>query len=135
MIQRLEEDNMQDIRAFASDVKKHLTEKIIPFWKSLRDDEYGGYYGWVDYDLKLDRKAVKGCILNSRILWFFSNAYLLLGEKDLLREAAHAFRFLKDYCVDRENGGVFWCPISRSATPKRVSSPVYVKEFILSCLL
>ena len=58
--------------------QKHLTEGIIPFWKGMRDDEFGGYYGFLDYDLNLDKKAEKGCILNSRITWFFSNAYTLL---------------------------------------------------------
>ena len=51
------------------EIRKHLTECIIPFWKKLRDDEQGGYYGYMDYDLKVDKKAVKGCILNSRITW------------------------------------------------------------------
>ena len=98
---------MQDIKAFAEDVKDHLTGTIIPFWKNLRDEKYGGYYGWLGYDLKLDKEAVKGCILNSRILWFFSNAYLLLREESLLREPDHPWEFLPDHCVDRENGGVY----------------------------
>ena len=51
------------------EIKEHLTEKLIPFWENLRDDTYGGYYGWLSYDLQLDRKAEKGCILNSRITW------------------------------------------------------------------
>lgn len=29
----------------------------------MRDDEFGGHYGYLDYDLKLDKKAEKGCIL------------------------------------------------------------------------
>lgn len=62
----------------ASEVREHLIQNIIPFWKSLRDDQFGGYYGYMDYDLKVDKEAVKGCILNSRITWFFSNAYILL---------------------------------------------------------
>ena len=49
------------------EIKANLTDCIIPFWKALRDEEYGGYYGWMDYDLKVDKKAVKGCILNSRM--------------------------------------------------------------------
>lgn len=85
-----------------------LTGNILPFWMSLRDNEFGGYYGWMDFDLKLDKKAVKGCILNSRILWFFSNAAMVLDRKDLLDEAEHAYKFLRDYCYDRRNGGVFW---------------------------
>ena len=50
----------------------HLRGNITPFWLGLIDSEYGGFYGLLTYDLKLDKKAVKGCILNSRILWFFS---------------------------------------------------------------
>ena len=91
-----------------SEVREHLTQKIIPFWEGLRDDAYGGYYGYLSYDLKLDKQAVKGCILNSRITWFFANAYLLLGDERLLREARHAYEFLRDVCYDREFGGVFW---------------------------
>lgn len=93
---------------FAKEVKQHLTEVIIPFWKGMRDDVYGGYYGWLGYDLKLDKQAVKGCILNSRILWFFSNAYRLLGDAALLKEADHAYAFLQEHCLDRKNGGVYW---------------------------
>lgn len=91
-----------------SEVKKHLTDDIIPFWKNLRDDEFGGYYGYMGYDLVLDKKAVKGCILNSRILWFFSNAYTLLKDETLLDEARHAYEFMTKYCVDKTNGGIFW---------------------------
>ena len=37
------------------EIKNHLTEGIIPFWKGMRDDEFGGYYGYLDYDLNLDK--------------------------------------------------------------------------------
>lgn len=87
---------------------EQLTQKIIPFWKRLRDDSLGGYYGYMDHNGAVDKKAVKGCILNSRILWFFSNAYMLFRDKSLLDEAAHAYEFMKKHCIDREYGGVFW---------------------------
>lgn len=89
-------------------VRQHLVDDLIPFWKKLRDDEYGGYYGLLTYDLELDKKAEKGCILNSRILWFFSSAYSLLKEKSLLDEARHAYKFMTEYCIDKENGGIYW---------------------------
>ena len=60
-----------------------LLQTIIPFWKGMRDEENGGFYGYMDFDLKLDKKAEKGCILNSRILWFFSEAAMLTGRADL----------------------------------------------------
>lgn len=93
---------------FVSEIKEHLKGTIIPFWMDMRDDEYGGYYGYKGYDLQTDKKAVKGCILNSRILWFFSNAALLLRDDALKEEARHAYLFLRDHCVDREYGGVYW---------------------------
>ncbi len=90
------------------EISAHLERDIIPFWKSLCDDAFGGFYGEMDYNLTLDRKADKGCILNSRILWFFSNAYLTLGQGECLDYAKHAYEFLKAAFYDRENGGVYW---------------------------
>lgn len=87
--------------------EEHLRTKILPFWKGLKDEEFGGFYGYVDFDRKIDRQAVKGCILNSRILWFFSNAAAALHDDSLLAYADHAWRFLTDRCMDRENGGVY----------------------------
>ncbi len=96
------------MKMLAEEVRKELTGHIIPFWKRLRDNEYGGYYGYLSYELELDKKAVKGCILNSRVLWFFSNAYMLLKDESLLTEAEHAYEFMVAHCLDREYGGIFW---------------------------
>ena len=90
------------------EVRNHLEKNIIPFWKGLRDNEFGGYYGYMGYDMVLDKRAVKGCILNSRILWFFSNAYTILKDESLLDEATHAYRFLREAFLDKEEGGVYW---------------------------
>ena len=91
-----------------TEVRNHLENGIIPFWKNLRDDIYGGYYGYMDFNLQLEEKAVKGCILNSRIMWFFSNAYTTLKDESLLEEANHAYEFMKSHCIDRTYEGVFW---------------------------
>ncbi len=90
------------------EIRCHLETRLIPFWEGLKDEENGGYYGYMDYDLHVNRQYEKGCILNSRILWFFSNAYKLLKKENLKADAAHAYRFLKEYCLDPEYGGVFW---------------------------
>lgn len=91
-----------------TEIQKELENHIIPFWDALCDYERGGFYGFMDFDLKLDKDAPKGVILHSRILWFYSNCYLVLGKKEYLEKAGHCFEFLKNYCVDRENGGVYW---------------------------
>ncbi len=91
-----------------TEIRKELTEHIIPFWDSLEDKEYGGFYGFMDNDLKLDKGAVKGVILHSRILWFYSNCYLTLKDEKCLEKAKGCYEFMAKNCVDHENGGVFW---------------------------
>lgn len=115
------------------EVKEHLLHTIIPFWKNLRDNEHGGYYGWLGYDLALDKKAVKGCILNSRITWFFANAYTLLKDESLLDEAKHGFAFMKDCCFDKENGGIYWS-ITYDGKPEDTTKHTYNQAFCIYAL-
>lgn len=115
------------------EVRTHLVRDIIPFWKKMRDDEHGGYYGWLDYDLTLDKKAEKGCILNSRILWFFSNAYMLLGDESLLAEAKHGYEFMRRHCMDREAGGVYWS-LAYDGTPADTTKHTYNQAFSIYAL-
>lgn len=115
------------------EIRNHLTDCIIPFWKRLRDEEHGGYYGYMDHDLKVDRQAVKGCILNSRITWFFANAYLTLGEESLLAEARHGYEFLRRYCLDREKGGVYWS-VAYDGTPEDTTKHTYNQAFSIYAL-
>lgn len=93
---------------FRKEMRRELTEHMVPFWSGLRDDVHGGYYGYVDHDLHVDPTYEKGCILNSRILWFFSNVCLKRGDRAALAEADHAYSFLRDCFEDRERGGLFW---------------------------
>lgn len=115
------------------EVREHLVNGIIPFWQSMRDDVFGGYYGYMDFNQKLDRRAVKGCILNSRITWFFSNAYKVLGDEALLREARHGYEFLKKYCLDREYGGVFWS-VEYNGNPEDTTKHTYNQAFSVYAL-
>lgn len=117
----------------SADMKKHLAENIIPFWKSLRDNEYGGYYGYMDFEKNLDKKAVKGCILNSRITWFFTSAYKALGDESLLEEAKHGFEFMKKHCLDREFGGMFWS-VTYDGTPEETIKHTYNQAFSIYAL-
>jgi len=115
------------------EIKEHLQQVIIPFWLSLRDDTYGGYYGYMDFARRIDKQAVKGCILNSRILWFFANAYLLLGDKKLLDAARHGYEFMKQHCLDGEKGGVFWSVLYDGA-PEDTSKHTYNQAFAIYAL-
>ena len=112
---------------------RQLTEHILPFWLALKDETYGGFYGYVGYDLAVDRTYEKGCILNSRILWFFSEAALLLGNAEAKAAADHAYRFLSEHCVDQENGGVYWS-LTYDGNPKDTTKHTYNQAFALYAL-
>ena len=137
-----------NLTSLAGEVKEHLLSGIIPFWKNLKDEARGGFYGYVSFDLETDPEAEKGCILNSRILWFFSNV-LLLYRKGLLTEedfaahgysakeiedcARHAYAFLKDHCLDREHGGVYWS-MKADGTPLDTTKHTYNQAFAIYAL-
>lgn len=124
---------MERAEIMSAEIREHLLTTIIPFWKNLRDDTCGGYYGFMGYDLKVDKKAVKGCILNSRITWFFSNAYTLLKDESLLEEARHGYEFLKNCCLDKEEGGIFWS-LNCDGTPEDTTKHTYNQAFCIYAL-
>lgn len=111
-------------------MKKEFDGHVFPFWEGLIDKEYGGYYGEMNFDLELDKKAVKGCILNSRILWFFSNAYLTLKDKKYIEYAAAAYEFLKKAFLDKEYGGVYWS-VSYDGKPVEDMKHTYNQAFAI----
>ena len=110
-----------------------LEERLIPFWSALRDDAFGGFYGYMGFDLDLDKKAEKGCILNSRILWFFSRCAQQLGREDCLKNAEHAYCFLLDHCLDWEKGGVYWS-LTYDGTVLDDGKHTYAQSFAIYCL-
>lgn len=117
----------------AIEFKNHLVNDLIPFWNSLRDDEYGGFYGRADATGKADKTASKGVIYNSRILWFYSASYLLLGDEALLDNAKHAYKFMVDYCLDPQYGGVFWS-VTYDGEPEEDLKHTYNQAFAIYAL-
>lgn len=86
----------------------HYSNIILPYWSKLIDHKHGGFYGHVDYNLQVDVKSQKGVILNSRILWFYSSAYMHTGCSELKLYMEQAYNFLVNDCMDRKYGGVYW---------------------------
>lgn len=116
----------------ADKCRKELTERIVPFWNRLRDDENGGFYGFMDNGLNVDKTADKGVILTSRILWFYSSCYRTLGDEYLLDNACHAYEFLKK-CVDTVNGGVWWM-MTYDGKPSDTMKHTYNQAFAIYAL-
>lgn len=113
----------------ANELKRHLTEKILPFWEMLADEKYGGFYGYVDKELTIHPEAHKGCILNSRILWTFATAARILNNERYLASAKRACNFLESF-EDKVNGGVYWS-VTHEGKPLDLTKHTYCQAFAI----
>lgn len=91
-----------------NELKNEAIYHILPYWMSLIDLENGGYFGYVDDELNVDKKYNKGGIATARILWSFSAAYNNFKNEEYLVHANHAYEFLISSILDHENLGMFW---------------------------
>lgn len=134
--------------AIAAEVKTHLIHDLIPFWLSLKDEQNGGFYGYVDSNSRIDRKADKGCVLNSRIMWAMSSCYKLcidgaLSETklqdvgysslDILEAARCAYEYFRDHFVDMDYGGIFWS-VTYDGQPADTTKHTYNHAFAIYAL-
>lgn len=112
------------------EVQKELFEEILPFWMKLKDEENGGFYGQINSNNELIKDAPKGGVLNNRILWTFSAAYRLTGNKDYLQIATRAKDYILQNFIDREYGGVYW-KIGANGQPIDTKKQIYNLGFAI----
>ena len=117
-------------KIFKDELTVNLTQNILPYWMERMKDPRGGYYGRRDGHDNLDKDAPKGAILQARILWTFSAAYNALGNPEYLAEAGHAYEFIRDHFIDRENGGAYWS-VSADGAPLDTKKQFYAIAFII----
>jgi mannobiose 2-epimerase len=104
---------------------------ILSWWmQKTVDDDHGGFVGKIDHGNKIYPLAPKGSVLNSRILWAFSAAYNFIGDKQYFQMAARAFKFITEYFVDNEFGGVYWT-VDAKGRPLDAKKQVYALAFAL----
>lgn len=118
-----------DIKTF----QNHLENQLIPFWNRMEDNENGGFYGYANEEGNPNKDSIKGCILNSRILWFYAASYNLLKQPELLKKAEHAFLFLEEYFYDSRYQGVFWS-VEADGTPLDTTKHTYNQAFAIYAL-
>ncbi|MHA4810414.1 AGE family epimerase/isomerase [Flavitalea flava] len=93
---------------YKQELEKEL-QSILRYWMDHTiDDRQGGFYGRIDGGDRVHPEAPKGVVLNARILWAFSAAYLQTKEIAYLPIAQRAYRYLTDHFVDPVYGGVYW---------------------------
>ncbi|WP_297094647.1 AGE family epimerase/isomerase [uncultured Draconibacterium sp.] len=102
--------------SLVSETTNNLTENILPFWENYTPDPNGGFYGTVLNDGTPIPEAPKGCVLNARILWTFSNAYMHFENEAYLELANRAQEYFLAHFIDEEFGGTYWV-VQADGTP------------------
>jgi cellobiose epimerase len=112
----------------------HLKTNILSFWTDrMVDGDQGGFYGQIDDELVIHKDANKGVILNTRILWTFSAAYLETSEPQYRSIADRAYQYISDHFFDQENGGVYWT-LNCNCKPVNTKKQVYAQAFAIYAL-
>jgi mannobiose 2-epimerase len=104
---------------------------IFSYWIDYSiDDENGGFVGEISYDNKVKKNSKKSVVLNTRILWAFSSAYIFNPKPEYLEMAKRAYDYILKYFWDAENGGVYW-EIDSNGNPLNTNKIIYGQGFAL----
>ncbi|CAN1544619.1 COG2942 N-acyl-D-glucosamine 2-epimerase [Spirosomataceae bacterium] len=115
---------------FRTEMETEL-ENILSYWiKNAVDQENGGFIGKIDGNDVKYPKADKGLVLNSRILWTFSAAYIHNPKPEYKMMAQRAYVYLMKYFWDNKNGGGYWS-VDYKGNPKEKHKQIYGQGFML----
>lgn len=134
----------------AASLPGHLSELTVEFHNELIaisdwwlnhaiDHESGGFYGEISADNRAENNASKGIILNSRILWFFSEVALetsrLPANKraEYAKAAQRAYDYIVNFFFDKTHGGVYW-ELDAKGNPINTKKQVYAQAFTIYAL-
>ena len=114
-----------------TEMQSHLLNDILPYWMERTiDEKHGGFIGRIDGNNRIDEKADKGAILNSRILWTFSAAYNYFKDPAYLETADRAFNYINNHFIDKEHNGVFWV-LDYKGNPTETKKQIYTQAFAI----
>lgn len=124
------EEMMNELQGYKKEAELEL-EKILSWWiQNTIDEQNGGFYGKIDHENVVYSKAPKGAVLNSRILWSFSSAYRLTGERKYLQTAERAFDYITQHFIDQQFGGVYWT-VDFAGNPLNTKKQIYAVAFAI----
>ena len=124
-------DPEQMMQQLKKEVSENLTGNLLPFWSTrMVDSVNGGFYGRIDVNNKVYPDAVKGGILNARILWTYSSAYRIYGDTSYLRLAKRAKDYIMAHFIDRQYGGAYRA-LNARGEPSDTRKQTYTEAFFI----
>ena len=102
------EEQKNELKRYREIFRKELHEDILPYWMKYGVEKNGhGFYGAVDLNGNPVLSANKTSVLNARILWTFSAAAMINGNKDYAAIADKAYNVVTEDFEDKEYGGYY----------------------------
>ena len=118
------------LHQFRNEAEEEL-KNILSYWaKYSIDFANGGFFGKIANDNIVDPDAQKGSVLNGRILYAFSSAYIFFKDPSYLEIATRAYHYIIKYFLDPEYGGAFWT-VDAKGHPAETKKQVYASAFVL----
>ncbi len=122
------------LRKMRAEAQEELTHNILPYWVNrMPDMSLGGFYGRIDGRDRVVDDAPKGAILNARILWSFSAAYITLPDPAYLAMATRARNYIFSHFFDDLYGGTYWC-LKSNGEPLETKKQIYSLAFFIYAL-
>ncbi|WP_207765836.1 AGE family epimerase/isomerase [Pleomorphomonas carboxyditropha] len=118
-----------DDEGMREEIRRELTENILPFWQGRMRDPNGGFFGAANCDGIVDKTAPRASVVNARILWTFATATRVLGAS-YRATADWAFDDLRTRFVDGEHGGLYWL-IDADGRPLSDRKQIYAQAFAI----
>ena len=113
------------------EVKSELQHNILTYWRDNTTDTFTrGFYGRISGDETLHTDAIRGAIMNARILWTFANAYRLFRNSEDLKTATIAKNEIIDRFYDNEYGGIYWS-LTHDGIPCDTKKQIYAIAFAI----
>lgn len=116
---------------FKNQLWNELVQNILPFWANrMADAAQGGFYGQMNGNNQVIPETEKGGILNARILWAFSSAWIQEKNPLYLEMANRAKTYIQNHFVDLEFGGTYWM-VSFDGKPVDTKKQIYSQAFFI----
>lgn len=91
------------------DFRAQLLADVVPFWESHAiDEQHGGFWTHLHRDGGRYSRGDKYLVMQTRMIYSFSSAYRVSGERRHLDLAAQGVDFLKAHFRDTRRGGWIW---------------------------
>ena len=123
----------RDYTSCLAEVKKHLHDELLPYWRERGDDpEFGGFLTFFDHHGKPTGETQKNLLANCRMIYTFASINRSGYDPDgsFLERAGRGVQFVQEHFRDPVHHGWYWI-LERDGTPVDRKKIIYGHSFVI----